>query len=64
MKNATAKPTAAMATTPAPIPPTTAPVLIPVEAAAEEAALGAIDELVRMEDVVTVFTFVGVMVVN
>jgi len=39
-------------------------VLIPVEAAAEEAALGAIDELVRMEDVVTVFTFVGVMVVN
>jgi hypothetical protein len=45
MKYVMAKPIAAMATMPAPIPPTTAPVLIPLEVATVEEAAAAPTDL-------------------
>ena len=68
MKNAIATPMAAMAIIPAPIPPTTAPVLNPLE---ESAALVfvtlaelAVLEEVRDKETVTTAVFVGSVVIG
>jgi hypothetical protein len=66
IKNAIATPIAAMAIIPAPIPPTTAPVLSPLE---ESALLVALAELVVLEEVleketVTTAVFAGSVVIT
>jgi hypothetical protein len=60
MKNTIAKTMAAMATIPAPIPPTTAPVLTPLEGSAVAVALAELVVLEEVREMETVTTAVVV----